>query len=179
MHNHVIVRMAPVLYSRFDNGAAAAVVVHIRVQWMIFSFSFQLLFIGNSKRLKFSVFHFSLHNRRMDSFFAFFDLYYCIFYSKFIVHTNSSIDYFSKKKWRKKNAVNIRKYLFYCKMEMVKYHVYFLPTRMLMPTKGILIFHFWTKASMDMVITTFVWNWINIVASAGKWALSGPCHTDS
>lgn len=57
-------------------------------------------------------------------------------------------------------------------METLKYHVYFLPTRQLIPTKGILIFNFWTKASMDMVIKTFVWNWINIIAS-------GSCHTNT
>lgn len=74
---------------------------------MIFSFSFQLLFIGNSKGSNFPFHFFFLHSSNRLFFFAFFNLYY-IFYSKFIVHTTLNrllFIHFSKRKmpWTFKN----------------------------------------------------------------------------
>lgn len=138
----MIVRMAPVLYSRFDNRQWCCRCSHSSAMNDLFIFIFNCCSLETRKGSNFpySIF-LSLQSSRMDSFFAFFNLYYCIFYSKFIVHTNPSIDYFSRKK-RKKNAVNIRRYLFYCKNGNAEVSCVFSADTPAHPNKGNFYFSF-------------------------------------
>lgn len=113
LYDQFLLLLSVIVHNHVDrpNGASIVfsirqwcVVVHIRVQWMIFSFSFfNCCSLETRKGSNFPFIFLSfLHSSNRFLFSHSLNLYY-ILYSKFIVRIQPSIDYFSsifsKRKW--------------------------------------------------------------------------------